>query len=68
MKLEEKELVVLRPDIDDSNVKRIYEVKEIIDDSRVIVKVKTETPVSDNYESTLGRKFVALMSDFIPFM
>ncbi len=46
IKLVEKELVILRPDIDDGNVKRIYKIEEVKQNGEVIVSIEAEEPLS----------------------
>jgi hypothetical protein len=70
-KFEQKELVVLKPEFDDNNCKRIYIVEEIIDDC-LKVKVKSANIINkDKYKEAdllIGQEYEAPTDYFEPFM
>ena len=65
-----KELVVLKQEIDDSNFQRLYEVVNDSDPVNITVKVVSEVPktkTSESKGSLLNREFTAEREHFIPY-
>jgi hypothetical protein len=70
-KFEPNELVVLKPEFDDSNYKRIYRIVNTIEDEKVVVMIeseidaKTKEPVENFDTKPLGPYEVTLFQSYM---
>ena len=76
------ELVVLRPELDDTNFARVYMIEDDfldVDDKVIIVKVISEKPINQETQSQghstwveenslVGKTFSAERKDFLPYL
>jgi hypothetical protein len=70
-KFEQNELVVLKPEFDDSNYKRIYKVIDVVEEDKVVIMIETEVdaktkePVENFDTKPLGPYEITLFQSYM---